>query len=154
MPSVLLSAPHFEQSADGACLPTCTRMVLAYYGDLRTEATLSVLLGTKPYGTPISNVSRLAAWGYRADLVTLTRAELEAWLDQGVPIIVRVWTGMLDYWSVETSHVVVVIGYDDDGVILNDPGVTGPARLVLWDAFLAAWAEFDETAVVIPANQR
>lgn len=149
MPIVWLPAPRFEQSRDGACLPACARMVLAYGGDRREEAEIAALLGTKSFGTPLSNIQRLSAWGYAATLTTLTRSQLTALLDEGVPVIVRLWTVMLDYWTVETSHVVVIIGYDTANVYANDPAFPDDARPIGWDAFLAAWAEFDETAVVI-----
>lgn len=53
MPNVLLPAPHFRQSRDGYCLPACVRMVLAFWGDLRDEETLTRQLGTKRHGTPM-----------------------------------------------------------------------------------------------------
>ena len=56
---------------------------------------------------------------------------------------------MLDYWDQVTSHVVVVIGCDKQGVVINDPSLPDGGRAISWDVFLAAWAEFDETAVVI-----
>ena len=77
---------------------------------------------------------------------------MESWnliLNDGLPIIVRVWTAMLDYWPVTTSHVVVVVGYDNTFVFINDPAFAAAPQSVLWDAFLAAWAEYDETAVII-----
>ncbi len=64
MRNVLLPVPHFEQSRDGACLPACVRMILAFWGDPRPESQIAAQLGTKPFGTPISNVVRLSAWGY------------------------------------------------------------------------------------------
>jgi uncharacterized protein YvpB len=56
---------------------------------------------------------------------------------------------MLDYWPVETSHVVLIVGYDEQNVYINDPAFAEAAHTVPWDAFLAAWAEFDEMAVII-----
>ncbi len=149
MPTVSLPAPRFEQSRDGACLPACVRMALAYWGDPRSEAEIAALLGTKPYGTPLSSAARLSNWGYDTSLVSLSRPELEALLGAGTPVIARIWTVMLDYWPVETSHVVLVIGFNDDHVIVNDPAFADSPRHILWDAFLAAWAEFDEAAIVI-----
>ena len=150
MPTVLLPAPHFSQSRDGACLPACVRMVLAYWGHQQSEAELAELLGTRSFGTPISNVARLQAQGYRVDFGSLTTAELKAYLLANKPVMARVWTAMLDYWSAEiTSHVVVVVGFDETHVYLNDPALIQAPQLTLWDSFLAAWAEFDETAVVI-----
>lgn len=154
MRNVLLPVPHFEQSRDGACLPACVRMILAFWGDPRPESQIAAQLGTKPFGTPISNVVRLSAWGYDAALVDLMqRPLLERYLEDGKPIIARVWTAMLDYWQQVTSHVVVVIGCNEQGVIINDPALADGGHFILWDAFLAAWAEFDEMAVII-ARQR
>ncbi len=150
MPNVLLPAPHFEQSRDGACLPACVRMVLAFYGDLRRESDIATQLGTKPYGTPISAVSRITQdRRYVATTVSLTDMLLKSHLDRGNPIIARVWTAMLSGWTVTTSHVLVVIGYDDEGVFVNDPAFAQHPRFVAWDAFLASWAEFDETSVIL-----
>lgn len=56
---------------------------------------------------------------------------------------------MLDYWDSSTSHVVVVVGYDESALFLNDPAFVTAPQIVTWNAFLAAWAEYDETAVVI-----
>lgn len=149
MPSVLLPVPHFEQSRDGTCLPACVRMVLAYQGDDRTEAEIAALLGTKAYGTPISRVTRLRDWGYLGDIASLSQQELTLHLDRNTPVIVRVWTGFLSHWSQDTSHVVVVVGYDERQALINDPGTAHAPVTVAWDEFLMAWAEFDETSVVI-----
>jgi ABC-type bacteriocin/lantibiotic exporter with double-glycine peptidase domain len=149
MPSVLLPVPHFEQSSDGNCLPACIQMVLAFLGDEQTEATLARQLGTKTYGTPVRNAERLRDKGYQVTVGSLTRVELEVYLSNALPVITRVWTAMLDYWDVVTSHVLVVVGYDESVVYLNDPAFVSAPQPVAWDAFLAAWAEYDETAVVI-----
>lgn len=149
MPNVLLPVPHFEQSRDGTCLPACIQMVLAYLGDERTEANLAALLGTKEYGTPIRHAEKLRQDGYDVHVRQLTRNEMVTYLNEGFPVIARVWTTMLDYWTVTTSHVVVVVGYDEQSVFLNDPAFTTAPYPVVWDAFLAAWAEYDETAVII-----
>jgi len=125
-------------------------MVLAFYGDLRRESDIATQLGTKPYGTPISAVSRITQdRRYVATTVSLTDMLLKSHLDRGNPIIARVWTAMLSGWTVTTSHVLVVIGYDDEGVFVNDPAFAQHPRFVAWDAFLASWAEFDETSVIL-----
>lgn len=150
MPNVLLPAPHFRQSRDGACLPACVRVVLAYWGDLRDEAGLARQLGTKRHGTPVSAVARVALdRRYEVQVTSLTDTSLKTYLDRGVPVIARVWTAMLPDWDVETSHVLVVVGYDDTGVYVHDPAFDAYPLHVPWDAFLAAWAEFDETAVIV-----
>lgn len=154
MPNVLLPVPHYKQSRDGYCLPVCLQMVLAYLGDERSEAKLAQFLGTKKYGTPLRKAERLREDGYIVQVCGLNQKELETYLNEGLPIIVRLWTDMLDYWSVTTSHVVVVVGYNDTSVLVNDPAFDTAPQSVLWDGFLAAWAEYDETAVVITPNLR
>lgn len=149
MPSVLLPAPLYSQSRDGFCLPACARMILAYWGDSRPEDEVAALLGTRPYGTPITKVARLITWGYDVAVVNLSPPALMALLNDGVPAIVRVWTPMLGYWAVDAPHVVVAVGYDEQSVWLNDPAFAEAVHAVNWDAFLTAWAEFDELAVII-----
>lgn len=150
MPNVLLPVPHFEQSRDGTCLPACVRMVLAHWGQSLSEGELAQILDTKDYGTPISNVERLSRQGYQVEVGSLTVDQLKHHLTTDQPVIVRVWTAMLDYWPDEiTSHVVVVVGFNDTHVYLNDPSLTKAPQPLVWDSFLAAWAEFDETSVII-----
>lgn len=150
MPTVLLPLPHFEQSRDSRCLPACVRMTLAYWGRNLSENKLAKILGTRDFGTPISNVERLRRQGYQVEFGSLTVEALKAHLLAGRPVIARVWTKMLDYWQEEeTSHVVVVVGFDDTQVYLNDPASKEVPQPTIWQSFLAAWAEFDETAAVV-----
>ncbi|MEM7345060.1 MAG: C39 family peptidase [Chloroflexota bacterium] len=150
MPNVLLPVPHFEQSRDGTCLPTCARMVLAHWGQSYSEADLAVMLDAKPYGVPISNIKHLQQHGYQVEFGSLTIEQLQSHLLAGHPIIARVWTIMLDYWPDEvTSHVVVVVGFDETDIYLNDQTLSKAPQLIVWNGFLAAWAEFDEMAAVV-----
>ncbi len=149
MPTVLLPVPHFEQSDYGYCLPACARMVLAYQNRQMSEEELAEILGTQSFGTPISHINRLIALQYRVTYRSFSEAELKSNLLQGIPVIARVWTGFLTYWAEESFHVVVVIGFDDEQVYLNDPAFADAPQTTPWDSFLAAWAEYDEVGVVI-----
>ncbi len=147
----MLSTPHFEQSRDGLCLPACARMILAYWRHFVSEAKSAQLLGTTRSGTPISKIVRLRRWNYRVDFGSITQNELQSSIDQGTPIIAQVWPVMLTYWASNAhgSHVVVVTGYDERFVYLNDPALSQADQPLLWDAFLAAWVEFDETTAIV-----
>jgi len=123
--------------------------VLAYWGQNVAEAEIASVLGTRTFGTAISNVTRLSRWGYTVRYDRFDLAQLSEELERSVPVIVRLWTGFLDYWSTETSHVVVVIGLDETHVYLNDPAFSEHPRQVPLDGFLTAWAEYDETAITI-----
>jgi len=124
-------------------------MVLAFFGEHRSEDELSKLLKTTIFGTPISNIRFVQYWGYRVDLGSFSAENLKSFLQEGKPVIARVWTVMLDDWTMDTSHVVVVIGFDETHVYMNDPAFADAPRRVLWDGFLAAWEEFDQTSAVI-----
>lgn len=52
MPSSLLNVPHFQQEHEYSCVAACARMVLAYFGDVRDEADLRSLLGTRARQAP------------------------------------------------------------------------------------------------------
>jgi hypothetical protein len=45
--------------------------------------------------------------------------------------------------------VVVVVGYDEQQVLINDPVTAHAPVAVVWDEFLMVWAEFDEVAMMI-----
>lgn len=108
------------------------------------------MLGSHDFGTPIFNVEKLRRQGYQVEFGSLTVEQLKAHLLAGRPVIARVWTKNLDYWQEEeTSHVVVVVGFDDTRVYLNDPTSQEILQPTTWKSFLAAWAEFYETAAVI-----
>lgn len=64
-------------------------------------------------------------------------------IDQGLPPIAFLKTGDLPYWLANTSPAVVVIGYDDDTVFLNDPMFDEAPQCVDWNSFLLAWSEQD-----------
>jgi uncharacterized protein YvpB len=124
-------------------------MVLAYTGRNLSEAALAEQLKTRDFGTPLSNALRLKQWRLVVEVGSITENRLKTEMLEGRPVIARVWTAMLNYWEVETSHVVVVVGFDDWGVYVNDPAAdTWPIR-ISWDGFLAAWFEFNQTVVII-----
>ncbi len=52
MPSSWLNVPHFPQEYEYSCVAACVRMVLAHYGDVRSEGELRSLLDSRPTGTP------------------------------------------------------------------------------------------------------
>jgi predicted double-glycine peptidase len=124
-------------------------MIFAYRGDLIAEATLVKRLGTTKFGTPLSNAQRLQTRHTNVHVTSLTVEQLQQHLRQGIPVIVRVWTEMLTYWDRDTSHVAVVVGFDEESVYLNDPAFSTGPQSIVWDSFLAAWAEFDERSVII-----
>ncbi len=141
--SNVLSLPHFRQSAEGYCLPTCVRMVLAYLGLERSEVEVSQVLGAQAFGTPSFAVRRLTTLGLQVTYREWSIPQLLTTLDTGQPVILFVRTGFLDHWRKDVAHAVVVVdARKHQQFWLHDPALsTGPVA-VSWNGVLAAWAEF------------
>jgi hypothetical protein len=79
-------------------------MVLAHYGDTRTEAELRSLLDTRPTGTRAGNLMRLSGSDYEVHVRPSNLAELQSVLADNQPPIVFLKTGSLDYWSMDIPY--------------------------------------------------
>ena len=71
-------------------------MVLAYYGDIRSEAELRLLLDTQPTGTRAGNLMRLSGSAFEVYLRPSNLVELERVLADNQPAIVFLQTGNLE----------------------------------------------------------
>jgi ABC-type bacteriocin/lantibiotic exporter with double-glycine peptidase domain len=145
-----MPVPHFQQSSDGACLPACARMVLAAYGDERSEAELARLLGTEDFGTRARNITRLERLGYRVTYGTLSVADLQDALRIGRHVIAFVQAGFLSWPGFDGLHAMVVVEFlSEEVVAIHDPSeATGPRQVAL-NEFLLAWEEFDNMGAVL-----
>lgn len=96
-------------------------------------------------------------YGYQYDIQPITQDGMKRSIANGVPVILGVTThglGNPHYpnfqthhlqpgWSV--SHYITLVGYDDQGFILNDPGITpGHGYHVLYDQLLFAVDNLDQ----------
>src|SRR5947209_8798308 len=118
MPSGWLSVPHFQQEHEFSCVAACVRMVLAHFGDIRTEAALRLLLDTQPTGTRAGNVMRLSGPAFEVSLRPSNLAELQTVLADNQPPIVFLQTGPLEYWGMDIFHTAVLVGLDALSVAL------------------------------------
>ena len=143
MPERLLSVPHSVQEESAGCLAACAQMVLAYLGIEHSQAELNRLLGLTAIGTPYRNIERLARLGLTVSLRTGSASDLRAAIDDGTPPILFLMTGDLPYWQGNTSHAVLLIGYDDTTARLADPVFPTSPQLTTWDELLLAWGEHD-----------
>jgi ABC-type bacteriocin/lantibiotic exporter with double-glycine peptidase domain len=140
MPVVSLTVPHHKQEQRSSCLAACVRMVLAHYGDSRSEDELRRLLGTGSQGTRARDVLRVAAAGFDVQLHFSSLAAVGAALLAGTPPIVFLDTGPLDYWSSDCPHVAVLVGLDHATVLPNDPYFDTAPQQTSLAGFQAAWA--------------
>jgi ABC-type bacteriocin/lantibiotic exporter with double-glycine peptidase domain len=115
-------------------------MVLAHYGQLRSEEEVRQLLGTGPHGTPARAILQVAPLGFHVQLGRSNLAELATALRGGVPPMVFVETTPLDYWKQRCDHVAVVVGLQAASVSLNDPHFDIALNRLPLASFRQAWA--------------
>jgi uncharacterized protein YvpB len=144
----LLPVPLREQRQPADCLPACVAMVLDFLGQPSDYASLLRALGTAPYGTVASRVTRLAHTNLAVHYREGSLADLQIWIDHGLPVIVLVKTSELPYWTYSTLHSIVLVGYDTADVYANDPHfVDAPIKIPLGD-FELAWLEMGNRYIV------
>lgn len=143
MPSVLLPVPQHKQVGEFNCLPACACMVLRYFGQSADEFALAKRLGTTELGTPGSRLLRLQSAQMEVNFAPLALPLIYAQLELGAPVVALVQTILLDYWQEDFAHAVVVVGYGEGEIWLNDPAFDHAPQRASIDGFLAAWGEFD-----------
>jgi ABC-type bacteriocin/lantibiotic exporter with double-glycine peptidase domain len=154
MPSSWLNVPHFQQELEYSCVAACARMVLAHYGDVRTEAELRSLLDTRPTGTRAGNLMRLSGAAFAVFLRPSNVVELQQALAATQPPIVFLKTGLLEYWSMDIFHTAVLLGLDGVTAALNDPYFATAPQTTSLPSFAKAWAETGQfTAFIQPRQQ-
>lgn len=150
---ITLKIPHYEQELNNSCLPACVRMVLAYFGIEKSEQSIRILLKTKPAGTNPVNLTNLRNWDIDTILSSSNLDELQNNLLQEHPAIALLWTGILSYWDsnkyLDYLHAVVVVGYDKENILVNDPAFSNYPKTIPTDEFLEAWSYSQQMLILI-----
>ena len=154
MPSSWLNVPHFQQELEYSCVAACVRMVLAHYGDIRSEAELRLLLDTQPTGTRAGNLMRLSGSAFEVYLRPSNLVELERVLADNQPAIGFLQTGNLEYWSMDIFHTAVVVGVDAITVALLDPYFEMAPQTTSLLSFEKAWAQTGQFTAFLRPRQR
>lgn len=106
---------------------------------------------TTGIGTPFSNIKRLAnVLGLVVECDEwATLATFAPFLEDGLPIIVAVDSDAPDQWPYYGNHAVVIVGFNDDEVYINNPAVSAAPEVVEMNTFLWAWSRRDYEYAVI-----
>lgn len=149
----LLPVKPFQETLHiSRCGPASLKMVLAYYGVERTEAELAELCETDPeQGTSDQAIQKaVESFGFTVEIKNnSTFADIQAWLDKKVPVIVNWFTrGRTDYSEEEVpdGHLSVVVGLDAEYIYLQDPEV-GKLRKIARDDFMKVWFDFTGASI-------
>lgn len=146
----LRGVPDVIQSNSWSCGPGAVQAVLTYYGIWGYQDDFGKALGTsEDQGThPARMTAYFKTWGLAAELREgLTTADLRRYVDQGVPVIVdfQAWGDKpKDYakeW--EDGHYCVVVGYDRQGLYLEDPSLLGTLGYVTTADFERRWHDYE-----------
>lgn len=134
-------------------MAAAARTLLDYHGIHGvSEAELRRILKTKPRGTHIFNLVYLKdekQWNLDVEVYEGTPNELFAKVSIArIPVIVFVDTAPLPHWDESMPHVVVVVGYDEESVIINDPFFNEEERRIPIEQFLRAW-ELNENYMIV-----
>lgn len=70
----------------------------------------------------------------------------------GKPCIAAVDLSFMPYALVDSRHVVVVVGCDNDSIYVLDPAESAEVIQVAKDGFIAAWIEMESSYAVITLN--
>jgi uncharacterized protein YvpB len=118
-------------------------MVLTHLGKKFDYLQLLQLLEIKPHGAPARNIRQLTALNLSVTYSQTDLDSLEAVLQQGHPVIVFVRTSELPHWTYATDHALLLVGYDEEQVYVNDPGHDEAPIAVPRGDFELAWLEKD-----------
>ncbi|MEZ4865079.1 MAG: C39 family peptidase [Caldilineaceae bacterium] len=149
---MLLSGIRNKQQQDEyGCLVVCCQMILGYLGIDKDEEWLWKQLRAGSI-TPFSKVQNLAT-----DLgLVVERSSwqddlrlFEPYIESGLPVIVAVDADHTAYWPYYRDHAVIVIGFDEAHVFVNDPAQAEAPLAVDIGTFLLAWANRDYEYAVI-----
>ena len=143
MPRKLLNVSHYQQQQTSDCLAACSAMVLDYLNISTSYSRLLRLLKVKSIGAPFSNVGNLSRLRVGIEFDYGEMAILYARIDANHPVIVAVDTSELSYWDMPTYHALVVIGYDDHFIYVNDPDQSFGKIAIDVNEFALAWLERD-----------
>lgn len=150
MPNVYIKKPRHKQEKDFSCIPACLKMVLEFFNKTVAEAELRTKLKTKPFGTHIINVLSLKEiYGIQATIEFWPLEELKAHLAKfKTPVIALDWTEYLAHWKQNCLHSVVVVGFNNEHVIINDPNFDEKEFLIPFDDFINAWQTNDGITLI------
>jgi hypothetical protein len=124
-------------------------MVLTFLGQPKPYETLARVLGTRWFGTPVDNILHLDQLGVQVAIEEMTLEEISYYLQQGLPVMAFINTADLPYWDVNSDHVVVVVGMDEQWIYINDPYFPEAPQQVSKTSFELAQLRFDNRCAIV-----
>ncbi len=137
--AVVLDVPFVKQRP-WFCSEASASMLLQYYGFNLTQEEINAMGYDR-----FENMLPLIQKYLNASYAHLTLGELKAQIDMGRPVMVRLEINGI-------RHTVVVVGYDENYIYVNDPA-RGPAVPVPVKKFMRLWSRTGYLAIVAYLKQ-
>ena len=140
----MIHVPHLcQKPGSQSCLVISVKMVLDYHGIYRTEAEIGAVMEFDPVlGASIMNIDLLPEkWGIMTYAGEIHPEDLKREINHDKPVLVVVEAPYLPYRdaSIRANHTLVVVGYDDEVVYVNDALLAEAPTAIPWKDFLKAW---------------
>lgn len=140
-----LEFPTSRQSNTSSCGSAVVQSVLRYYGiDKREDDISRNIFVTKKMGSSPKSICRyLKSFDLKVQSGEMTIEDLIKNIDNKYPTIVlfQAWTikKNTDYQNFSDGHYAVVIGYDIDNIIFEDPSLNNNKGYLSKDDFEKRW---------------
>ncbi len=147
----ILPFPSGRQTFDYDCGTKALQMVMAYYGVDAREDELLRKLRTDDRGTRAKAIMAVAeSYGFGVDIRTgATLHTIRRYIDRKTPVmvVVQAWADRyMTLWDWQKTndygHYVVVIGYNEQTILFEDPAVFHHTWLSSRE-FMARWHDVD-----------
>lgn len=147
----MINIPAGIQMFDFDCGAKALQLIMAYYGVEKREDTLIEALKSDNDGTSIENMVRVAEEnGFEVIARSgVSLGNVKEYVEKDIPVIVLIQAWAERYMTLEDwktdyddGHYVIVIGYQDNIVIFEDPSSFRRTWLTE-EEFMARWHDVD-----------
>jgi predicted double-glycine peptidase len=148
----IIDYPGFRQSTEYSCGACVTQSALVYcFGskyDLPEINLMKKLKTTESDGTdPKSIIKFLTSKGVKTESGVFSIDSLKESINNNQPVIIciQAWGKQNDYENVyKEGHYVTVIGYNNDGFIIEDPSISARYGFISYDDLDSRWHDVDK----------
>jgi len=147
-----LEFPDVRQSKSFTCGASSVQAILYYYGiDIREEELIKKL-NTDSSGTNIKDIKNLFTnYGFKIDSGRMSISDLKDYVDKKIPVLIciQAWKDNKkdSYTSYNNGHYVIVIGYDENNIIFEDPSLQDNNGYMPSEELDKRWHDQDENNV-------
>ena len=155
MSKIILPVKHRQQQHTADCIAACAAMVLDYLNEpINYDRLLHLLRIAPDFGAPAPNLRFLEQLGVTVIYKEFgSLDEIRQHLENHLPCIAFLRTGELPWCTWDTAHAVVIIGMDDETLLLHDPALDSGSTSIQKNVFDLAWLTRDETYAVIKPKE-